>query len=215
MNEKEAYLKYLDTFFTKWINYYDLFSASIFNVYVYNATINEISPTPNERILDICTGTGEIAIRLAKKGALVTAIDITEVMLDKAKTKSNALGLKIDFQTLDARQLPFPDNSFEQVCIGNALHDMPRKVRIQVLREAYRVTSRQLIILDYDLWKNKFLFYIGLNLINLFETAYFKSYAKEGLAPLLLEANIVGELGKSSTKRIFPGLFSVQTINKQ
>ncbi len=89
---------------------------------------------------------------------------------------------------------------------------MPRKVRVQVLKEAYRVCSNQLTIIDYDLWKPKLLFKLSLALINLFETPYFRSYAKEGLKPLLKEASI--ETKTLKTKRVFPGLFSVHSIYK-
>lgn len=210
MSDKEAYLNYLDTFFTKWIKYYDLFSASIFNV--YNACVKELDLKSSDQLLDICTGTGEISIRAANSGAKITAIDITEVMINQAKLKAEKQKLNIDFQIQDARNLPFPDNSFNKVCIGNALHDMPRKVRVQVLKEAYRVCSEKLVIVDYDLWKNKYLFTLSLNLINIFETAYFKSYAKEGLGPLLEEAGIKSK--EMTTKRVWPNLFSVHTLHK-
>ena len=208
MSEKEPYIQYIDDFFNRWIKYYDLFSASIFNV--YDAGLIALAPRKNEAILDICTGTGEMAIRLAKKGAKVTAIDITEVMLKKGIEKANKLSLDIDFQIQDARHLPYPDKNFDKVCISNALHDMPRKVRVEVLKEAYRVCKNQLTIIDYDLWKPKILFKLSLNLINLFETPYFKSYAKEGIEPLLKEAQV--DISNLRTKRVFPGLFSVHTL---
>lgn len=208
MNKKEPYIQYIDDFFNRWIKYYDLFSATIFNV--YDAGVDTLDPQAGEKILDICTGTGEMAIRFAKKGAKVTAIDITEVMLNKGKEKAKKLSLDIDFQIQDARNLSYPDKSFDKVCISNALHDMPRKVRIEVLKEAYRVCKSQLTIVDYDLWKPKMLFQLSLYLINLFETPYFKSYAKEGIGPLLGEAQI--DVTGLVTKRVFPGLFSVHTL---
>ncbi len=91
MTTKEPYIAYIDAFFNRWIKYYDLFSASIFNV--YNTGYNILSPQRTDTILDICTGTGEMAIRFSKSGAKVTAIDITEVMLERAKHKANKQNL--------------------------------------------------------------------------------------------------------------------------
>lgn len=203
---KDNYIEYTRNFFNKWLPLYDLFAASIFNV--YNATVEKVAPKKDLKILDICTGTGEIAIRLAKKGAQVTAIDITEAMLNQAKRKATKLGLKIDFQIMDARKIDFPSESFDVVVISNALHDMPRRVRLEVLKEAWRLTRTRLVIADYDL--PKFLFSIWFYLIKLFETPYYLSYAKEGLDPLLQEVGLpVGE-----RTRVFPWMFSVRLIDK-
>ena len=204
--DKDNYIDYTHKFFQKWLPLYDLFAASIFNV--YSQTVKEVKVTKGLKVLDICTGTGEISIRLAKQGADVVAVDITEAMLNKAKSKAEKKTLKIDFRIMDARKLEFADSSFDVVVISNALHDMPRRVRLEVLKEAWRVAKNKLVITDYDL--PKFLFPLWYWIIKLFETPYYRSYVKEGLDPLLVESS----LPKGLNKKIFPGLFSVRILEK-
>jgi ubiquinone/menaquinone biosynthesis C-methylase UbiE len=48
-----------------------------------------LAPRPDERVLDVATGTGEVAIRAARSGATVTAIDIAEPMLEKARRRAD------------------------------------------------------------------------------------------------------------------------------
>jgi len=72
-------------------------------------------PQKGEKILDIGCGTGNFSIKLAKKGAKVVGIDVSEPMLAKARKKSENNNLNIDFQKGDATKLKFADNSFDAV----------------------------------------------------------------------------------------------------
>lgn len=65
----------------------------------------------NKKILDVGAGTGRLAIRLAKAGAKVTALDISEAMLNKLK----AISYKLKVVVGDAENLPFGDESFDIV----------------------------------------------------------------------------------------------------
>jgi len=67
----------------------------------------ELNFGKNIRIIDIGCGTGRHAIELSKRGYRVTAIDLSESQLARAKEKAKQCNLKIDFQQLDARKLPF------------------------------------------------------------------------------------------------------------
>ncbi len=200
MSEQDAYIKYIQNFFEKWAAFYDWFAASIF--YAYRHAVKVAAPRSAMSILDICTGTGEIAVRCARAGAEVTGIDITEAMLERARKKS--AGLSAKFLKMDARDLEFQDNTFDTAIISFGLHDMPRKVRLGVLAEATRVAQR-VVILDYELPKNPILFKFWLWFISLFESPYFPSFAKED--PLVL----FSEAGHPAVRmrRIFPNLFSV------
>jgi ubiquinone/menaquinone biosynthesis C-methylase UbiE len=60
-------------------------------------------------VLDVGAGTGRLAVDLIKKGALVTAFDVSEEMLKVLKTKNK----KIETVVGDAENLPFPDNHFD------------------------------------------------------------------------------------------------------
>jgi len=64
-------------------------------------------------MLDVGTGTGEIALRAARRGADVTGIDIAPALLDLARAKPDAD--KVHFEVADAQALPFADGSFDAV----------------------------------------------------------------------------------------------------
>jgi ubiquinone/menaquinone biosynthesis C-methylase UbiE len=195
----DAYISYIHRFFHLWLPVYDLFGYFIYPV--YKKFVKIISPHQGLTVLDVCTGTGEIAIRLANKHAEVVGIDITEEMLNKAKKKSGTKEIK--FLTMDARKLDFPDSSFDAVTISLALHDMPRKVRLQVIEEALRVSKERLLIVDYD-FTNTGIFKTALiKLISLFETSYFKRFADEGVAPLLAELGLMPKAKRFSSMFFF------------
>jgi len=73
--------------------------------------VNRAWPKPGERFLDIATGTGWTARRLAARGARVTGVDFGEGVIEAAKR----LAPGIDFQVGDAEALAFEDASFDGV----------------------------------------------------------------------------------------------------
>jgi ubiquinone/menaquinone biosynthesis C-methylase UbiE len=103
---------------------------------------------PGERILDLCTGTGEMALIFASQGAKVVGSDIARGMLKRAATKSP--GTASAWVEMDAVDLAFADCSFEISIISLALHHMPIPVQIRVLMELRRVTSRRIVMIEPD-----------------------------------------------------------------
>lgn len=75
--------------------------------------INLITLSPGAKILDAGCGTGNFSIKLAKKGYLVTGIDISSDMLKIGWEKCRSKNLNIDFITMDIEKLDFPDNFFD------------------------------------------------------------------------------------------------------
>jgi demethylmenaquinone methyltransferase / 2-methoxy-6-polyprenyl-1,4-benzoquinol methylase len=69
---------------------------------------------PGSTALDVATGTGDLAIELARRGAEVTGMDFAPAMLELARGK--APGLR--FEGGDALNLSHPDNSFDAVTVG-------------------------------------------------------------------------------------------------
>ncbi|MEW6068371.1 MAG: bifunctional demethylmenaquinone methyltransferase/2-methoxy-6-polyprenyl-1,4-benzoquinol methylase UbiE [Nitrospirota bacterium] len=97
-----------------------------------------------QRILDVCTGTGDMAIELCKywKGrAHINGIDFSRELIEIGKKKSiNAdLNSKITFSEADAENLPFKDRQFDAVTITFGLRNI--KNRLKALEEFYRVTK--------------------------------------------------------------------------
>jgi demethylmenaquinone methyltransferase / 2-methoxy-6-polyprenyl-1,4-benzoquinol methylase len=69
---------------------------------------------PGSRALDVATGTGDLAIELARRGAEVTGLDFSEPMLELARGKAPG----IEWVRGNALELPFPDGEFDAVTVG-------------------------------------------------------------------------------------------------
>ena len=75
--------------------------------------VDRLAPRPGERVLDVATGTGWTARRLAARGARVTGIDFGAEVVEFAR-ELDPTGA-IDYRIGDAEQLPFPDAHFDAV----------------------------------------------------------------------------------------------------
>lgn len=78
--------------------------------------------TPGCRALDLCCGTGDIAIAIARRGAEVTGLDFSAPMLEVAARRNP--GPNPRFQQGDAMQTPFPDASFDIITMGYGLRNL-------------------------------------------------------------------------------------------
>lgn len=114
---------------------------------IKNSAINSLKPN-HSNILDVCTGTGDIAIMLAKKfpNASITALDFSLEMLKIAKIKSK--NLNINFINQNALDMPFLDNSFDLCTISFGLRNLPDITA--AIKEIHRVlaTNGELLIID-------------------------------------------------------------------
>jgi SAM-dependent methyltransferase len=68
---------------------------------------------PEQRVLDLGTGTGVIARAFARRGARVAGIDISPGQIDEARRLAAAQQLEIDFRVAPAEEPPFADHSFD------------------------------------------------------------------------------------------------------
>jgi len=108
---------------------------------------------PGTRALDVCCGTGDIALALARRGAETTGLDFSSQMLAVAAErlkKTPNVGFHIPhFLQGDAQQLPFPDNSFDIVTVGYGLRNLTSWER--GLDEMCRVARpcARLMVLDF------------------------------------------------------------------
>ena len=74
-----------------------------------------LAPQPDERILDLATGTGWTSRQVAQSGARVTGADIAADLIAAAKARASTDNLTIDYQIGDAEHLPFADGQFDAV----------------------------------------------------------------------------------------------------
>ena len=105
---------------------------------------------PGERVLDVATGTGDLAFAAAAAvgpQGRVVGVDSCAAMLDVARGRRRGT---LDFQEADAMDLPFPDESFDVVTIGFGLRNVADRGR--ALREFRRVLrpGGRLMVLDFS-----------------------------------------------------------------
>jgi demethylmenaquinone methyltransferase/2-methoxy-6-polyprenyl-1,4-benzoquinol methylase len=129
-----------------------------------NKTVKIVPPRPAEfgPILDLCTGTGDLALtydRDAKGEVPIVAADFCHEMLVRAAQKSKVAGAehRVRFVEADAQALPFPDDTFQLVSVAFGLRNVTDTDRglaemVRVLRPGGSVA-----ILEFSRPRNRFL----------------------------------------------------------
>ena len=142
-------------------------------------------PQPGQRALDLCCGTGDLALGLARRGAHVVGLDFSAQMLAVAQRrtskyreqtlegaphalrKTQGPALTPFFVSGDAQRLPFADNSFNIVTVGYGLRNLASWET--GLREMQRVAKPggRLVVLDFGkpdnpLWRSLYFGYLKL-----------------------------------------------------
>jgi ubiquinone/menaquinone biosynthesis C-methylase UbiE len=93
---------------------------------------------PDDRVLEVGTGTGNIALHIASYVGSVVGVDISPEMVDLARGKVDGTGLEnVEFRVGDAYALPFEAGSFDKVVFVNVLQTM--KAPKRAIKEAHRV----------------------------------------------------------------------------
>ena len=77
--------------------------------------VDHVGVMPGERVLDIATGTGHVALAAARRSAKATGIDYVPELLDIARLRAQAEELDIEFVQSDAEDLPYGDATFDVV----------------------------------------------------------------------------------------------------
>jgi SAM-dependent methyltransferase len=70
---------------------------------------------PGDRVLDVAAGNGNTALAAARRGAVVTAVDITPAQIERGRRRADEEGLAVEWLEADAEELPFRDASFDCV----------------------------------------------------------------------------------------------------
>jgi demethylmenaquinone methyltransferase/2-methoxy-6-polyprenyl-1,4-benzoquinol methylase len=100
--------------------------------------VDLVRPRAGECILDLAGGTGDIAFRMARRGARVTVADINAAMLDVGRKRAARRGLQgLSFEEANAEALPFDSRAFDAVTIAFGIRNVT--LVDQALREAHRV----------------------------------------------------------------------------
>lgn len=123
---------------------YDLLNSVLsfcLHHYWRHQVVKMLNLSPNAHVLDLCTGTGDLALDLARSigpASEVVGLDFCAPMLQQAPVKAQRRGLNhLTWIQADALALPFADNQFEAVTIAFGLRNLIDKLR--ALREMWRV----------------------------------------------------------------------------
>jgi len=100
---------------------------------LWQAMLNETSVRSGTRILDAGCGGGGACLLAAERGALVSAVDASEGLIQFARSRAP----EVDFRVGDIESLPYEDNSFDVVFAANSIQYAGD--RVKALREFRRV----------------------------------------------------------------------------
>jgi demethylmenaquinone methyltransferase / 2-methoxy-6-polyprenyl-1,4-benzoquinol methylase len=132
--------------------------------------------TPGADALDICCGTGDLALELRRQigpDGRVVGCDFSEPMLELARQKSGEEGLPVEFGWADALDLPYGDASFDVATIGfgaRNLADLDKGISemSRVLRPGGRLVileitrpQREPLATFYSVWFDRLVPFIG------------------------------------------------------
>lgn len=188
---------------TRWAKLYDPF-LSLFRLNgVRRQTVEMSGVRPDDRVLDVCTGTGDVALEFSRRCDNVTGIDLSAKMLAVARKKDK--DNRVRFLQMDATRLDFADKEFDVSAISFGLHDMPPEVREEALREMMRVTRGKIVIVDYNPPPNRFLRALYIALVSLWESKYFPEFARSDLEGLLARCGLQVE----REKRVWLGFLRI------
>jgi demethylmenaquinone methyltransferase/2-methoxy-6-polyprenyl-1,4-benzoquinol methylase len=188
------------------------------------------------RILDICCGTGDLAItvaRLAQYKPEINGADYSQPMLEIAAAKASAAGLdNIRFINADVAHLPFPDGHFDCITISfafrNLTYNNPRTD--EYLKEILRVLKPdgRFVIVESSQPKSAFFRFLDHLYLRLwvFPTGYLISGNKEAYKYLAESAEhfysaeemqeylVKAGFKQATAKRLFFGAAAIYTATK-
>jgi SAM-dependent methyltransferase len=113
---------------------YDEISRSVADAIEH--CVSRLAPQAGEKILDVATGTGWTARRLAQHGARVVGIDLGPDLIEAARRYAGQQKLRIEFRVGDAERLPFADDDFDAVVstFGVMFATRPERAAAEIAR---------------------------------------------------------------------------------
>ncbi len=127
-------------------------------------TIRCLDLPSGSEVLDLCCGTGDLALAFEDSGAAVCGADFTLPMLQAAVQKARRNDHQVRWVQADAQALPFADDSFDAVTIAFGIRNVEDPVL--GLKECQRVlrTGGRLAVLEFfpipnPVWRGLFRFY--------------------------------------------------------
>jgi demethylmenaquinone methyltransferase/2-methoxy-6-polyprenyl-1,4-benzoquinol methylase len=109
---------------------------------------------PGERVLDVATGSGDLARSLGERGADVWMTDVNYSMLSRGRDRMVDAGRVLPAVQCDAERLPFPERTFDCVTIAFGLRNMTHKERaLAEMKRVLRLGGRLLVLEFSRVWQ--------------------------------------------------------------
>lgn len=128
LEQRDLFIKNI---FTTVAPYVDFLSSGFsfgFDHFWRRAAVLRSGILEGDRVLDVCSGTGELAFLLVRhvgpRGS-VTGTDFCEEMLDRARRKKGEGHANLSFILSDTKRLPFRDNTFDAVTVSFGMRNIP------------------------------------------------------------------------------------------
>jgi ubiquinone/menaquinone biosynthesis C-methylase UbiE len=133
--------------YTAWAPAYDAIARAAKFENARRLSIDRLRLAPGDRLLIVGAGTG-LDLDFVPSNVDVTAVDVTPAMLTRLEHRAAGTGRPVTARIMDARQLEFPDSSFDAVVMHLILAVMPEPER--GVREAVRVlkTGGRMAVFD-------------------------------------------------------------------
>lgn len=161
-------------------DWYDRFvSGDIENIYpIYRHVVDNLKPKPNERVLDIGCGRGEISGILAMKGIKAFGLDFSSSALEFASAVRDAFRRDKDIYfhlvRADATALPFPAVSFDHIVLSDVVEHLHSWQLDKLYLECWRVLKPLGSIIVHtwpNLWHTKYTYPFVARISRLFGIA--------------------------------------------
>lgn len=183
-------------FYKAMSRFYDLLDVIYFRKYdtsprkVVNEAIED-----NDKILDLCTGSGTNAVNIAKKNASVkiVGVDISKDMLIIAKSKIRKEKLSnIKLFRMDATNMKIKDECFDKILLSLVLHEIDEGLAASMIKETIRVLKPdgEIIVTEWERSK-KFLQKVIFFPIEVLEPKPYKSFVVKNLYSYFEEFGLV------------------------
>jgi len=152
-------VEYMERVYNRYSGFYDFLFGKVFQ------SGRELGPElldlfAGAQMLEVGVGTG-LSLPLLPRNIDITAIDLSQKMLEQAQKRAETLGLKrVQFRKMDATNLDFPDASFDRVFAAYFISTVPDPVR--VVNEMKRVCKPggYLVFLNHFQSENPFFGFI-------------------------------------------------------
>jgi ubiquinone/menaquinone biosynthesis C-methylase UbiE len=161
---------------------YDLLAGKVVGPWARDAA-GLLGEVEGRRVLDLCTGTGLMARELVRRKALVTGVDRSRRMLERARKQCP----QAEFLLMDVRDMHFPA-AFEAASISLGLHALPPPGAVTVLKRLQAFCPGPLLVLD---WAHRPAHWLSRWLLELAERAegsYYREYMAWGAERIFADA---------------------------